>query len=141
MLETLLVYFGESQREGRMVTRRMRWTIILSSLSISFFVLAFIAAIAAGAIYMAERLGPGPAALVIAAGAFLLGVFALIALAVLRRPRRRYVARPVAGVNTAPLAMQSIAAVAMQSRPITTLAIAAAMAFITTRTSVSRRRK
>jgi Zn-dependent protease with chaperone function len=140
MLETLLVYFGESQREGRIVTRRMRWTIILSSLSIGFFVLAFFAAIAAGAIYMAENMGPGPAALVIAAGAFLFGVFALIALAVLRRPRR-YAPRPGAAVNSAPLALQSIAAVAMQSRPITTLAIAAAMAFITTRSSVSKRRK
>ena len=140
MLETLLIYFGETQREGRMITRRIRWTIILSSLAIGFFVLAFFAAIAAGAIYMAESMGPGPAALVIAAGAFLFGVLTLVALAVLRRPRR-YVPRPVTGVNTAPLAVQSIAAVAMQSRPMTTLAIAAALAFITTRSSVSKRRK
>jgi hypothetical protein len=140
MLETLLVYFGESQREGRFVTRRMRWKIILTCASIGLFLLAFIAGIAAAAIYMAQEMGAGPAALVISAGAFLLGVIALIALAILRRPRR-YVSGPVASVAAAPLAVQSLAAVALHKRPITTLAVAAAIAFITTKSSVPKRRK
>ena len=47
MLEALLVYLGETQREGRVVTRRLRATIILSVLTGIFFLIAFIAAVVA----------------------------------------------------------------------------------------------
>lgn len=86
MLEALLVYLGETQREGRVVTRRLRVTIILSVLTGIFFLIAFIAAVVAGSIYLARHVGAGPAALVVAGTAFLLGVIMLVALAIVKRP-------------------------------------------------------
>jgi hypothetical protein len=140
MLETLLIYLGDSQREGRMITRRIRLTFILWIVCGVFFLLAFCAAIVGGAIYMAERLGAGPAALVVAAAAFLIGVIALIALAVLRRPRRLS-RRSRTGASVAPVAMNSLISGAMQSRPLTTLVVAGALAFLALRPTVSKRRK
>lgn len=53
MLEALLVYLGDTQREGRVVTRRLRTTIILWVLTGIFFLIAFVAAVVAGSIYLA----------------------------------------------------------------------------------------
>jgi hypothetical protein len=50
MLEALLVYLGDTQREGRVVTRRLRSTIILWVLTGMFFLIAFVAAVVAGSI-------------------------------------------------------------------------------------------
>ena len=109
MLEALLVYLGETQREGRVVTRRLRATIILSVLTGIFFLIAFIAAVVAGSIYLARHVGAGPAALVVAGTAFLLGVIMLVALAIVKRPRV-YAARPaVAPLTAAPLAAAPLA--------------------------------
>jgi hypothetical protein len=139
MLQTLLLYFGDTQREGRLVTRRIRSTFILWALAGVFFVIAFIAALIAGSIYLAKELGAGPAALVIAGAAFLLGVIMLIILAIMRRPRA-YVANPIAPLAAAPLAVQALAASALQARPFTTLLTALALGFIATRTTVKKKK-
>lgn len=138
MLEALLVYLGETQREGRVVTRRLRMTIILSALTAIFFLIAFIAAVVAGSIYLAKHVGAGPAALVVAGAAFLLGVIMLVALTIVKRPRV-YAARPAfapltaAPLAAAPLALQSLLTLAIQARPYATLAVAVAAGFLATR--------
>ncbi|EGL64049.1 hypothetical protein AGRO_3451 [Agrobacterium sp. ATCC 31749] len=137
MLEALLVYLGETQREGRVVTRRLRTTIILSALTAIFFLIAFIAAVVAGSIYLAKHVGAGPAALVVAGAAFLLGVIMLVALTIVKRPRV-YAARPTLAPLTAaplaaPLALQSLLTLAIQARPYATLAVAVAAGFLATR--------
>ncbi|MFJ1310621.1 hypothetical protein [Agrobacterium sp. P15N1-A] len=143
MLEALLVYLGETQREGRVVTRRLRATIILSVLTGIFFLIAFIAAVVAGSIYLARHVGAGPAALVVAGTAFLLGVIMLVALAIVKRPRV-YAARPAvapltaAPVAAAPLALQSLLTLAIQARPYATLAVAVAAGFLATRVNTKK---
>lgn len=143
MLEALLVYLGETQREGRVVTRRLRATIILSVLTGIFFLIAFIAAVVAGSIYLARHVGAGPAALVVAGTAFLLGVIMLVALAIVKRPRV-YAARPAvapltaAPLSAAPLALQSLLTLAIQARPYATLAVAVAAGFLTTRVNTKK---
>ncbi|MCZ4432808.1 hypothetical protein O3S81_24120 [Agrobacterium sp. SOY23] len=143
MLEALLVYLGETQREGRVVTRRLRATIILSVLTAIFFLIAFIAAVVAGSIYLAEHVGAGPAALVVAGAAFLLGVIMLVALAIVKRPRV-YAARPTvapltaAPLTAAPLALQSLLTLAIQARPYATLAVAVAAGFLATRVNTKK---
>lgn len=143
MLEALLVYLGETQREGRIVTRRLRATIILSVLTGIFFLIAFIAAVVAGSIYLARHVGAGPAALVVAGTAFLLGVIMLVALAIVKRPRV-YAARPAvapltaAPLAAAPLALQSLLTLAIQARPYATLAVAVAAGFLATRVNTKK---
>lgn len=143
MLEALLVYLGETQREGRVVTRRLRATIILSVLTGIFFLIAFIAAVVAGSIYLARHVGAGPAALVVAGTAFLLGVIMLGALAIVKRPRV-YAARPAvapltaAPLAAAPLALQSLLTLAIQARPYATLAVAVAAGFLATRVNTKK---
>jgi hypothetical protein len=143
MLEALLVYLGETQREGRVVTRRLRATIILSVLTGIFFLIAFIAAVVAGSIYLARHVGAGPAALVVAGAAFLLGVIMLVALAIVKRPRV-YAARPAvapltaAPLAAAPLALQSLLTLAIQARPYATLAVAVAAGFLATRVNTKK---
>lgn len=143
MLEALLVYLGETQREGRVVTRRLRATIILSVLTGIFFLIAFIAAVVAGSIYLARHVGAGPAALVLAGTAFLLGVIMLVALAIVKRPRV-YAARPAvapltaAPLAAAPLALQSLLTLAIQARPYATLAVAVAAGFLATRVNTKK---
>ncbi|MBP2510456.1 hypothetical protein J2855_004109 [Agrobacterium tumefaciens] len=143
MLEALLVYLGETQREGRVVTRRLRVTIILSVLTGIFFLIAFIAAVVAGSIYLARHVGAGPAALVVAGTAFLLGVIMLVALAIVKRPRV-YAARPAvapltaAPLAAAPLALQSLLTLAIQARPYATLAVAVAAGFLATRVNTKK---
>ncbi|SCY83624.1 hypothetical protein [Rhizobium sp. NFACC06-2] len=143
MLEALLVYLGETQREGRVVTRRLRATIILSVMTGIFFLIAFIAAVVAGSIYLARHVGAGPAALVVAGTAFLLGVIMLVALAIVKRPRV-YAARPAvapltaAPLAAAPLALQSLLTLAIQARPYATLAVAVAAGFLATRVNTKK---
>ncbi|RRN68352.1 hypothetical protein [Agrobacterium deltaense] len=143
MLEALLVYLGETQREGRVVTRRLRATIILSVLTGIFFLIAFIAAVVAGSIYLARHVGAGPAALVVAGSAFLLGVIMLVALAIVKRPRV-YAARPAvapltaAPLAAAPLALQSLLTLAIRARPYATLAVAVAAGFLATRVNTKK---
>lgn len=116
----------------------MRATIILSVLTGIFFLIAFIAAVVAGSIYLARHVGAGPAALVVAGTAFLLGVIMLVALAIVKRPRV-YAARPAvapltaAPLAAAPLALQSLLTLAIQARPYATLAVAVAAGFLATR--------
>ena len=143
MLEALLVYLGETQREGRVVTRRLRATIILSVLTGIFFLIAFIAAVVAGSIYLARHVGAGPAALVVAGTAFLLGVIMLVALAIVKRPWV-YAARPAvtpltaAPLAAAPIALQSLLTLAIQARPYATLAVAVAAGFLATRVNTKK---
>jgi hypothetical protein len=143
MLEALLVYLGETQREGRVVTRRLRATIILSLMTGIFFLIAFIAAVVAGSIYLARHVGAGPAALVVAGTAFLLGVIMLVALAIVKRPRV-YAARPAvapltaAPLAAAPFALQSLLRLAIQARPYATLAVAVAAGFLATRVNTKK---
>lgn len=144
MLEALLVYLGDTQREGRVVTRRLRATIILWVLTGVFFLIAFVAAVVAGSIYLARHVGAGPAALVVAGAAFLLGVIMLVALAIVKRPRA-YVARPVAPLTAAPLtaaplALQSLLTLAIQARPYATLAVAMAAGFLATRANTKKKK-
>ena len=144
MLEGLLLYFGDTQREGRLVTRRMRATLILWSLAGVFFFIAFVAAIIAGSIYLAKELGAGPAALVIAGAAFLLGAIMLVTLAIMRRPRR-YAVRSASPISALPfaaaplVAMQSLLSGAMRTRPFVTLGVAMLLGFVATRTSVKKK--
>ncbi|WKL22258.1 hypothetical protein QYR00_17240 [Agrobacterium tumefaciens] len=144
MLEALLVYLGDTQREGRVVTRRLRATIILWMLTGVFFLIAFVAAVVAGSIYLARHVGAGPAALVVAGTAFLLGVIMLVALAIVKRPRA-YAARPVAPLTAAPLtaaplALQSLLTLAIQARPYATLAVAMAAGFLATRANTRKKK-
>jgi len=144
MLEALLVYLGDTQREGRVVTRRLRATIILWVLTGVFFLIAFVAAVVAGSIYLARHVGAGPAALVVAGTAFLLGVIMLVALAIVKRPRA-YAARPVAPLTVAPLtaaplALQSLLTLAIQARPYATLAVAMAAGFLATRANTRKKK-
>ncbi|MFK0386688.1 MULTISPECIES: hypothetical protein [Rhizobium/Agrobacterium group] len=143
MLEALLAYMGDSQREGRMVTRRLRATIILWILTGIFFLIALVAGVVAGSIYLSHYLGAGPASLVVAGTAFLLGVIMLVALAIVKRPRAYPVARPVAPpltatVAAAPLAVQSLLTLAIQARPYATLAVAMAAGFLATRANTKK---
>lgn len=144
MFEALLVYLGDTQREGRVVTRRLRATIILWVLTGVFFLIAFVAAVVAGSIYLARHVGAGPAALVVAGTAFLLGVIMLVALAIVKRPRA-YAARPVAPLTAAPLtaaplALQSLLTLAIQARPYATLAVAMAAGFLATRANTRKKK-
>lgn len=144
MLEALLVYLGDTQREGRVVTRRLRATIILWVLTGVFFLIAFVAAVVAGSIYLARHVGAGPAALVVAGTAFLLGVIMLVALAIVKRPRA-YAARPVAPLTAAPLtaaplALQSLLTLAIRARPYATLAVAMAAGFLATRANTRKKK-
>ncbi|MDS7594085.1 hypothetical protein [Agrobacterium tumefaciens] len=141
MLEALLVYLGDTQREGRMVTRRLRANIVLWTLIAVFFLIALIAGVVAGSIYLSDYLGAGPAALVVAGTAFLLGVIMLVILAIIRRPRA-YAPRAAAPLATpiaaAPLALQSALTLAMQARPYATLALAVAAGFLATRANTKK---
>ncbi|MDZ7925694.1 MAG: hypothetical protein U5L46_00450 [Agrobacterium sp.] len=144
MLEALLVYLGDTQREGRVVTRRLRATIILWVLTGVFFLIAFVAAVVAGSIYLARHVGAGPAALVVAGTAFLLGVIMLVALAIVKRPRAYATRRPVASLTAAPLtaaplALQSLLTLAIQARPYATLAVAMAAGFLATRANTRKK--
>ncbi|NTJ44346.1 hypothetical protein G6L28_17255 [Agrobacterium larrymoorei] len=138
MLQAFLLYLGDTQREGTFVTRRIKSAIILRMLAGLFFLIAVIAAGIGGSIYLAKELGAGPAALVIAAVAFLLGVIMLVILAIVRRPTvyRTPVATPL---TAAPLAAEALAAGALVKRPFTTLLIAVALGFITTRVTVKKK--
>ncbi|TRA85539.1 hypothetical protein EXN24_23980 [Rhizobium rhizogenes] len=145
MLEALLVYLGDTQREGRVVTRRLRTTIILWVLTGIFFLIAFVAAVVAGSIYLARHVGAGPAALVVAGTAFLLGVIMLVALAIVKRPRAYAARRPVASLTAAPLtaaplALQSLLTLAIQARPYATLAVAMAAGFLATRANTRKKK-
>ncbi|KJF75051.1 MULTISPECIES: hypothetical protein [Rhizobium/Agrobacterium group] len=147
MLEALLVYLGDTQREGRVVTRRLRATIILWVLTGVFFLIAFVAAVVAGSIYLARHVGAGPAALVVAGTAFLLGVIMLVALAIVKRPRAYAARRPVAPLTAAaaplaaaPLALQSLLTLAIQARPYATLAVAVAAGFLATRVNTRKKK-
>ncbi|MEA1843612.1 hypothetical protein G6L16_017200 [Agrobacterium tumefaciens] len=145
MLEALLVYLGDTQREGRVVTRRLRATIILWVLTGIFFLIAFVAAVVAGSIYLARHVGAGPAALVVAGTAFLLGVIMLVALAIVKRPRAYVARRPVASLTAAPLtaaplALQSLLTLAIQARPYATLAVAMAAGFLATRANTRKKK-
>jgi hypothetical protein len=147
MLEALLVYLGDTQREGRVVTRRLRATIILWVLTGVFFLIAFVAAVVAGSIYLAQHVGAGPAALVVAGTAFLLGVIMLVALAIVKRPRAYAARRPVAPLTAAaapltaaPLALQSLLTLAIQARPYATLAVAVAAGFLATRVNTRKKK-
>ncbi|MDH7809203.1 MULTISPECIES: hypothetical protein [unclassified Rhizobium] len=145
MLEALLVYLGDTQREGRVVTRRLRATIILWVLTGIFFLIAFVAAVVAGSIYLARHVGAGPAALVAAGTAFLLGVIMLVALAIVKRPRAYVARRPVASLTAAPLtaaplALQSLLTLAIQARPYATLAVAMAAGFLATRANTRKKK-
>jgi hypothetical protein len=140
----LLVFLADTQREGRVVTRRLRATIILWVLTGVFFLIAFVAAVVAGSIYLAQHVGAGPAALVVAGTAFLLGVIMLVALAIVKRPRA-YPARPVAPLTAAPLtaaplALQSLLTLAIQARPYATLAVAMAAGFLATRANTRKKK-
>lgn len=139
MLQSLLLYLGDTQREGQLVTRRIKSTILLWTLASVFFLIAFVAAFVGGAIYLADEIGAGPAALVIAGGAFLLGVFMLVALAIKRRPRV-YAAAPVMPLAAAPLAAQSLAGSALAARPFVTLLTAIAVGYVATRTTILKKK-
>lgn len=132
MLQTLLIYLSDSQREGRVITRRMRCKAMLWAFCLFSFLVALIFGIIAGAIYLAQEIGAGPAALLIAAIAFLFGVLALIILAFMNR-RRVYAPMAMAQPTVAPLVMQSLVGGAMQSRPYMTLAVAGVLAFLAAR--------
>ena len=126
------------------MTRRLRATIILWVLTGVFFLIAFVAAVVAGSIYLARHVGAGPAALVVAGTAFLLGVIMLVALAIVKRPRA-YAARPVAPLTAAPLtaaplALQSLLTLAIQARPYATLAVAMAAGFLATRANTRKKK-
>lgn len=138
MLQAFLLYLGDTQREGTFVTRRIKSAIVLRVLAAFFFLIAVIAGGIGGSIYLAKEIGAGPAALVIAGIAFLLGVIMLVALAVSRRPRayRTPVASPLAA---APIAVEAVAAGALGKRPYTALLIAMAFGFITTRVTVRKK--
>lgn len=138
MLQAFLLYLGDTQREGTFVTRRIKNAIVLRVLAAFFFLIAVIAGGIGGSIYLAKEIGAGPAALVIAGIAFLLGVIMLVALAVSRRPSayRTPVASPLAA---APLAVEAVAAGALGKRPYTALLIAMALGFITTRVTVRKK--
>jgi hypothetical protein len=145
MLEALLVYLGDTQREGRVVTRRLRATIILWVLTGVFFLIAFVAAVVAGSIYLARHVGAGPAALVVAGTAFLLGVIMLVALAIVKRPKAYVARRPVApltaaSLTAAPLALQSLLTLALQARPYATLTVAVAAGFLATRVNTRKKK-
>lgn len=133
MLQTLLVYLSDSQREGRVITRRMRCKAMLWAFCLFSFLVALIFGIIAGAIYLAREIGAGPAALLIAGIAFLLGVIALIVLSVMNRPRAYGPPPGVGQVAMAPLVVQSLVGNAMQSRPYVTLAVAGVLAFLAAR--------
>lgn len=139
MLQTLLLYLSDTQREGQLVTRRIKSTILLWTLASVFFLVAFISAFVGGAIYLADEIGAGPAALVIAGGAFLLGVIMLVILAMKRRPRV-YAARPVVPLAAAPLAAQSLAGSALAARPFVTLLTAIALGYVATRTTILKKK-
>lgn len=139
MLQTLLLYLGDTQREGQLVTRRIKSTLLLWTLASIFFAIAFIAAIIGGSIYLAKELGAGPAALVIAGIAFLLGVIMLVSLAIARRPRR-YAVRPVLPLAAAPIAAQTMASSVLQTRPYVTLLTAIALGYVATRTTILKKK-
>ncbi|GAK68644.1 hypothetical protein RRU01S_01_00730 [Agrobacterium rubi TR3 = NBRC 13261] len=139
MLQTLLLYLGDTQREGQLVTRRIKSTIILWTLAGVFFLIAFIAAIVGGSIYLAKEIGAGPAALVIAGVAFLLGVIMLVSLSIKRRPRV-YATRPLLPLAAAPLAAQSLAGGALAARPFVTLLTAIAIGYVATRTTILKKK-
>ncbi|MGV1873541.1 hypothetical protein [Agrobacterium rosae] len=139
MLQTLLLYLGDTQREGQLVTRRIKSTLLLWTLAGIFFAIAFISAIIGGSIYLAKELGAGPAALVIAGIAFLLGVIMLVSLAIARRPRR-YAVRPVLPLAAAPIAAQTMASSVLQTRPYVTLLTAIALGYVATRTTILKKK-
>lgn len=143
MIEALLLYIGDTQREGQLVTRRIKTKLLLWTLAGVFFAIAFIALCVGGAIYLAKELGAGPAAFVIGGVAFFLGVVMLVSLAIMRRPRV-YATRPVVGpfapLAAAPLAVQAVAAGALRNRPYVTLLTALALGYIASRTTVLKKK-
>lgn len=138
MIEALLLYIGDTQREGQLVTRRIKTKLLLWSLAGVFFAIAFIAALIGGSIYLAKELGAGPAALVIAGVSFLLGVIMLISLAIMRRPRV-YATRPALPLAAAPIAAQAMVSGVIGKRPLTSLLTAMALGYIATRTSLKKK--
>lgn len=139
MLQAFLLYLGDTQREGTLVTRRIKTGILLRVLAGFFFLIAVIAGGIGGSIYLAKEIGAGPAALVIAGVAFLLGVIMLVWLALLRRPTAYRRAPVVSPLATAPLAVEAMAAGALGKRPFTTLLVAMALGFVTTRTTIRKK--
>lgn len=143
MIQALLLYLGDAQREGQLVTRRVKTKLMLWVFAGVFFTIAFIALAVGGSIYLARELGAGPAAFVIAGVAFFLGVVMLVCLAISRRPRvyaARPVVSPLAPLAAAPLAAQAAAAGVLSARPYSTLLTAVVLGYIASRTTVFRKK-
>lgn len=143
MLNSLLLYIGDIQREGRFVTGRIRLKLILNIVAVFLLVVAFIAAIIGGCIYLAEHIGAGPAALSVAAGAFGLAIVIYIWLDLLDRSRHRAslrattnVGSPIAAVTATQVATQAAFAAALKKRPYLTLVASVALGYLATRTSI-----
>jgi hypothetical protein len=146
MLNSLLLYIGDIQREGRFVTSRIRLKLILNIVAVFLLVLAFIAAIIGGCIYLAQHIGAGPAALSVAAGSFALAIIVYIWLDLLDRSNRRAnlrssatVASPIAAVTATQVATQAAVATVLKKRPYLTLVASVALGYLATRSSMRKK--
>jgi HAMP domain-containing protein len=146
MLNSLLLYIGDIQREGRFVTSRIRLKLILNIVAVFLLVLAFIAAIIGGCIYLAHHIGAGPAALSVAAAAFALAIIVYIWLDLLDRSNRRANIRsataagsPIAAVTATQVATQAAVATILKKRPYLTLVASVALGYLATRSSMRKK--
>lgn len=142
MLNSLLLYITDTQREGRFITGHIRSRIILNALAAFFFIIAFIAALIASSIYLAKEIGAGPASLIIAGSSFLLGAIMLVVLALTKR-RANYKSptgtSPLNAVSATQAATQTALTVALAKRPYLTLAATIALGFIVTKSTIQKK--
>lgn len=145
MLNSLLLYIGDMQREGRVVTGRVRLKVILNVVAAFLVLIAVIAAIIGGCIYLANAIGAGPAAFAVAGAAFILAIIIYIWLDLLDRSKRRANIRsattvaPFAAVTATQVATQAAFATALKKHPYLTLAASVAAGYIATRTSIRKK--
>lgn len=145
MLNSLLLYVGDIQREGRLVTGRIRLKVILNLLIIFFAIVAFIAAVIGGCIFLAKLIGPIAAAFLVSGISLVLVAIFYLWLTLLDRSHRRATLRartavvsPAAAVTATQVATQAALLSAVKKRPYLTLLASAAIGFLATRTTIQK---
>lgn len=128
------------------MTSHIRLKMILNVVAIFLLVLAFIAALIGGCIYLAQEIGAGPAAFSVAGGAFALAIILYIWLDLLDRSKRRAslsrttaAASPIAAVTATQVATQAAFATALKKHPYLTLAGSVVLGYLATRTSIQKK--
>lgn len=115
------------------VVKRTRRNAILIAMTAFFMLTAYVAGVVAGALYLAQVVGPPMAVLLIAVGALVLALIVLASLMIMnRRDRKRQAAAAVNDSGKALLATVALTALPMltRSKPLMAIAGIGGLAFM-----------